>query len=659
MPPIRTTLLAGAFFGTIASSGAQRQATPDELNQLNCHAPEAAAHILHRNGAGPGAGAAYELGYQRCFWAVDPAVHFIRGHITSYFTPKAGPLQEIDFDLSLNMQVDSVIYHGLPAAFSQNSGDILLIQLPAPVPGGQIDSITVYYQGAPQVGQGFGTFQTATHNGTPVLWTLSEPFGAKEWWPCKQSLTDKADSIDIHVTVPAGYKVASNGLLRSVTPGPGGTATHHWHSKYPIAAYLVAIGVTNYEEYTDLVPYPGGNIPVLNYWYPEFVDQAQTETGVTVEIMQLFNQRASLYPFFEEKYGHAHFGFGGGMEHQTMSFMIGASYGLIAHELAHQWFGDKVTCGSWQDIWLNEGFATYFEGLSREAYFSPTTWYNWKLGKKNSATSQPGGSVFVTDTTDIYRIFDGRLSYNKGAYLLHMLRWLLGDDAFFQGIRNYAADPKLAYGYARTADLQAHLEAAGGQNLDRFFEQWFYGEGYPTYSLFWSHNKGWLEGWLEQTPSAPASVPVFDIPVPVRVYGLDRDTTVVVYPGANGTGWYSVFLPFEIDSVVIDPELWILSGPNQVIHLPDAVHTPVLELGLQASPNPTRNSLWLRGKSAPAAGWLTIRNLTGQLLAREPVVGTGSEWAKEFDLSQYSAGIYILQIQGLGWQSEPLKVVRE
>lgn len=635
---------------------AQRFASPEELQQLHCHKPEAVFRHFQSTPRSA-AGDSYDLGYTRCFWTVDPAVHYIQGHVTTYFTSKVDALTELNFDLSLNMQVDSVRYHGQSLSFTHDTDDALHILLPTPLSAGAQDSVTVFYQGAPVDGQAFGTFITSNHNGTPVLWTLSEPFGALQWWPCKQSLSDKADSIDIQVTVPAGYKVASNGLLQSVTPGPNGQV-HHWHSKYPIATYLVAIAVTNYEEYTEYVPYPGGTIPVLNYWYPEFVDQAQTETGVTVEIMQLFNIRAGLYPFYEEKYGHAHFGFGGGMEHQTMSFMIGASYGLIAHELAHQWFGDKVTCGSWQHIWLNEGFATYFEGLSREAYFSPATWYNWKLGKKNNVTAQPGGSVFVPDTTDINRIFSGRLSYNKGAYLLHMLRWMLGDDAFFQGIRNYLNDPKLAFNFAYTADLQAHLEAAGGQDLDRFFDQWFYGEGYPTYTLNWSQNKGFFEGRMTQSTSMPGSVPVFDIPVPIRVYGPDQDSTIVLQPNTAGTAYFSVMMPFPIDSVAIDPDLWILSGQNNVVKLIDAVHAPVVSLGLRVAPNPVADILQVRGTRLPGEGRLRLTDALGRLRMERAVVEQGSPWQQEIDLEAQSNGVYFLQIIGEGWVSETVRVVK-
>ena len=166
------------------------------------------------------------------------------------------------------------------------------------------------------------------------------------------------------------------------------------------------------------------------------------------------------------------------MEHQTNSFIVSPNENLMAHELAHQWFGDKITCGSWQDIWLNEGFATYLSYF----YFEkgdPAGHLNRLKNLSNAITSVPGGSVWVEDTTNVGRIFSSRLSYNKGAYLVHMLRWVLGDTSFFRGVRQYMNDPKLAYGFAITEDLKRNLEQVSGKDLTEFFNDWFKGQGHP------------------------------------------------------------------------------------------------------------------------------------------------------------------------------------
>ncbi len=425
----------------------------------------------------------YDLKYHRCEWEIDPAVYFIKGAITSYFKPTVSGFNQIAFDFSDSLDVDSVKYHNSVLSSIQLGGDVIQISLPSVIPINTLDSITVYYHGVPP-STGFGSFIQSTHNGVPVVWTLSEPFGAKEWWPCKQSLNDKIDSVDIFITTPQIYRAASNGLLLSENIS-GNSKIYHWKTRYPVAAYLIAAAVTNYSTYSDFVPLPGGDsLQVLNYVYPEGDSLARTLTPAIIEIIKFYDSIAVTYPFANEKYGHAQFGWGGGMEHQTMSFVVGFNYSLIAHECAHQWFGDHITCGSWQDIWLNEGFATYFEGLTVERYF-PGNWLQWKTSAVNNITSWPGGSVLCDDTTSVNRIFDGRLSYNKGGYLLHMLRWKLGDSIFFLSLKNYLNDPLLAGKYARTPDLIAHFEAASNQSLTSFFNQWYYNQGFPSYHLLW------------------------------------------------------------------------------------------------------------------------------------------------------------------------------
>lgn len=434
--------------------------------------------------AEPESYADYDLIYQRMEWEVDPAVSFIRGEITSHFVSQQTNLTEIEFDLHAEMIVDSITQKGQPIGFSRSQNKIN-VQLNETLSKGQTDSLSVFYQGEPP-STGFGSFTIDTHNQTPVLWTLSEPYGAMEWWPCKQSLADKIDSIDVIVTTPEPYRTASNGILVSENVIDG-KRTMHWKHRYPIATYLVAIAVTNYADYSDFLETENGSeIEILNFVYPENETKAKSETPVTADIMALFNELIGEYPFANEKYGHAQFGWGGGMEHQTMSFMGNFGFELVAHELAHQWFGNYITLGSWQDIWLNEGFATYLSGLAYENMLDGVWWPSWKRLNHDRITSEPGGSVFVEDTTSVSRIFSSRLSYSKGAYLLHMLRWVLGDEPFFNAMRNYFNDPEVTNGFARTNQLIKHFETAGDTIFFEFFNDWFYGEGFPVYSVEFS-----------------------------------------------------------------------------------------------------------------------------------------------------------------------------
>ncbi len=586
----------------------------------------------------------YDLKYHRLELTLDPGQNYITGKVTTRFVPKTAGFSEISFDLSKVLVVNSVTYHGQPVTFEQLANDVLRITLPAVVPAGMPDSVTVDYQGTPP-NTGFGSWNQTYHNGTPVIWTLSEPYGARDWWPCKQTLVDKPDSVDVIVTTPSDYRVASNGLLVQETQ-TGPLKTYHWKTRYPIAAYLVAVAVTNYSVYSDLVPLPGGNqLEVLNYVYPESLSDAQNGTAKMAQIIGLYDSLTITYPFSEEKYGHAQFGWGGGMEHQTMTFVVGYDYGLLAHECAHQWFGDYITCASWQDIWLNEGFATYFEGLNRERYFSPGTWYNWKLGKLSSITSDPGGSVFCTDTTSVGRIFNGRLTYNKGAYLLHMLRWKLGTETFFNGLKGYLNDPALAYGYAHTDDLKKHLELVSGQNLYPFFQQWFYGEGYPSYQVEWSQNGADLSVTIGQTTSHP-SVSFFEMPVPVRFSGQGHDTTLVFNHAYSGQT-FNAILPFQVQNVEVDPDLWLISKDNTVSQVTATAEPGHSQPALLVAPNPVRNGRINATLDSPVAGevHLWIQSAEGKtILARTFALTPGSN-VMALQVGNLPAGVYLLYAQ--------------
>lgn len=502
----------------------------------------------------------YNIVYHRCEWNIDPNVYYISGAITSYFKPAASGFSTLNFDFTITLTVDSVKYHGAAITWSQLNGDLLAINLPVALDAGTLDSVTIWYQGAPPA-TGFGSFMQWSHYNTPIIWTLSEPFGAKDWWPCKQSLTDKVDSLDIIVTCPQPYRTGSNGVLVSET-NEGNNTTAHWRSRYPTATYLIAVSVTKYNDYSDYALLSNGDsLRILNYVYPEDVAAAQSQTAAMVPVMEFYDSLLVTYPFANEKYGQCEFDWGGGMEHQTMTFCTGFDEPLLAHELAHSWFGNKVTCGSWEDIWLNEGFATYMEGLTQQSLY-PQNWQSWKQDYLNYIVSDPGGSVKVSDTTDVNRIFDSRLTYAKGAYLLHMLRWKLGDAAFFTALKNYLNDPQLAYGFAKTPDLKQRLESASGQDLTAFFNQWYYNEGYPTYNIRWYTLGKTFNARIKQTQSHP-SVSYFQMPVPIQLKDATHDTTVVFNNTANGQ-WFAVNLSFIPTQVVLDPQLWLIHAGDVI-----------------------------------------------------------------------------------------------
>ncbi len=582
----------------------------------------------------------YDIKYNRLEFNVDPSAAFISGNVTAYYEAKAA-MDEITFDLAGNMTVTQVLQRGNPLTFVQNTNEELVITLAETLNTGVLDSLTVTYSGNP-VSSGFGSFEVNTHNGKPILWTLSEPYGAKGWWPCKQDLIDKIDSLDVYITTPqfnpAGdeYIAVANGLEQSQSIS-GGSKTTHFKHRYPIPAYLIAIAVTNYAVYVDEVENNGNPFEIVNYVYPENLVSAQASTPVTVDIMNLFTELFEEYPFANEKYGHAQFGWGGGMEHTTVSFMGSFSRNLIAHELAHQWFGNKITCGSWKDIWLNEGFATYLSGLVIEDLDGNDAFRTWKQQRTTNITSAVDGAVYLTDadTTNVNRIFNNRLSYNKGAMVLHMLRKKLGDEMFYQGLRNYLAAPNLAYGYAKTEDFIPIIEAVSGEDLTEFFSDWLYNQGYPTYNIGWFQpNANQVNITINQTQSH-ASVSFFEAGVPLRFLGTSGQTLDITLDNSQNNQNFDVPVTFEVTEIVFDPEADLISRDSTVSLGMDDVD---FDNRFLMYPNPARQTVALQKPGHISVSSVDIFNALGQLVQT-------TAWSNTIDVSSLPAGVFIVRFQ--------------
>ncbi len=600
-------------------------------------AAQEAHPLLPKSGDGPERG--YDITYQRLELTIDPAVRAIAGTVTHHFTATL-ELGTLAFDLAAGMLVSDVQRAGQPLAFDR-SGDLLLVHLPQPLPIGQRDSLSITYAGVPP-STGFGSFVQSQHQDAPILWTLSQPYGARDWWPCKQDLEDKADSLDVVITVPEGQRAASNGLLIGEVSTGDGRVRFHWRHRHPIAYYLLAFAATNYTAYTEVANTVHGPVEVLNYVFPEELASAQALTPQVLPQLELFSALFGPYPFADEKYGHAQFIWGGGMEHQTMSFMGGWWYELIAHELAHQWFGNTVTCGSWEDIWLNEGFATYLAMLCYER-LEPQEWPGLRNERHRIATSQPDGSVRCTDTTSVPRIFNSRLSYIKGAYVLHMLRWVCGDEAFFAGCRNYLNDPVLRHGTARTPQFIAHMEAASDMDLSGFFADWYVGEGHPAYTITWTQDmEGLVRVAIDQHPSHP-SVELFEMPLPLHFTAGEQDTMITVQNDALKQEFHFT-LCFQAELLAFDRDQRMLSGPVTVTRVPVGAFGSARPL---LFPNPVQlHADLFVGDALQGLAEVRIVDRTGRIVrsTSTPIL----ERHLAVDLFGIATGHYLLDVRAAG-----------
>ena len=533
----------------------------------------------------------YDVTYYKLNLTISHEPKYLIGEITLSAESMIDDLISFFLDLSDILTVDSVKSDDDNLNFS-HSENILTIQTDHPYNLNEEFNITVFYRGMPQT-TGLGSFVFDTHNGMPSIWTLSEPYGASDWWPCKDTPADKADSADIWVTCSSDLFAVSNGSLIETIDNRNGTYTYKWKSGYPIANYLISLAISEFTFYQQYFKYsPSDSMPVVHYIYPDVFPNVKEQLDKTILMLQIFSDHFGLYPFIKEKYGHASFG-RGGMEHQTISSMGAFNDGVISHELAHQWFGDKVTCKDWHHIWLNEGFATFGEGIYHEIA-EGREGYDSFINSTMSFAKNAEGSIYVKNISSISEIFNGPRSYAKGAVVLHMLRGITGDSLFFRILKNYLNDPELAYGVATTEDFQRVAEEVYGNSLDYFFQEWIYGENYPHYYVKWNYTR--LDNNLYEIEmnigQANNTYPLFfTMPVQIKISTTAKDTIITLFNNQQNQS-FTFIIGGEPTGFIFDPNNFILE--DSFIEDPFNLDIPKNFTLLQNFPNPFNSTTKIR-----------------------------------------------------------------
>lgn len=480
------------------------------------------------------------------------------------------PIDSVWFELFPTFTISEIRINGTPTPYHRANS---AIKVPANLTNGQSFAIEIDYSGTPPTAAtnplgGAGMSNAVSPSwGNRATWSLSEPFSAYEWWPCKQSLRDKADSVSVKITVPTACKAGSNGVLEHVVNLGNGTTRYEWKHRHPIVYYLISVAVAEYVDYTIYANPVGAPNPVMiqNYIYnnPQTLINFQDDIDETADFMEYFSEIFGLYPYHDEKYGHCMAPLSGGMEHQTMSTQGFFTNTLTAHELAHQWWGNQVTCASWADIWINEGFASYAEYLMLAELY-PGQQVGDMQSRHQNIMSQPGGSVWVEDSLSDASIFSGRLSYDKGAALVHTLRFLVNDDVqFFQTLRDFLVTYKDSV--ASGLDVKNALEATSGLDLNAAFEEWYFGEGYPTYSAIWNLVGNDLHLKINHTTSRPTVTPTFTNPIEIRFTRSGLSDTVVRFDIYGNQSNFIVENFGPISNLAgIDPNNWIINKVGSI-----------------------------------------------------------------------------------------------
>ncbi|MBO0359024.1 T9SS type A sorting domain-containing protein [Hymenobacter sp. BT186] len=616
----------------------------------------------------------YDVKYYKLDLALENNSRNVSGNVRM-LARTVQPLDSVAFELYPTYTIDSVVVNGRRSPGVRRAGPDVTAALPLGVAANTLFSTLIYYRGTAPSGQSAAignalSTNTAPTYGVNVTWSLSEPFSAHEWWPCKQVLTDKADSVDVWVTTSSSNKVGSNGVLQRVTALPGSKSRYEWkHRAKPIAYYLVSVAVAPYIEYVNYAnPTGGPQIPIVNYVYNQAaLNTFRTEIDRTPGFIENFSSLIGLYPFASEKYGHSMAPIGGGMEHQTMTTQDGFTFTLTAHELFHQWFGDNVTCNSWEDIWLNESFASYGEYLSLNAFAAtaPRTAQDWMEEAQYYAryryagggqwTPMLGGSVRVPDTTNVGRIFDYYLTYKKGATVVHMLRYLLNDDVkFFRALRTYQAT--YSGRTARTIDLQRVFETEAGRPLQYFFDQWFAGQGYPTFNVRW--NQVGQNFYLRntETVSMGTATPFFDTELDYRLVFTDNTTQTLRLRQNQLVSSYSIPVTKTVLRLEVDPNQWILKGDGTTVRDNSLVlssRAAAALTRLTVYPNPCRETLLIADLTTRAVAEVT--DATGRVLLRQNV----SPLTAQLDTRRLAAGLYHLRLTASDGAVSLARFVRE
>ncbi len=502
--------------------------------------------------------------------AIDRPAQLVGGRVTILLESLVDSLHIVEFDADVSLSIASVSLAGSGGVPWSHENGIVTVQLPSGLAAGGQAALEIEYSGYPALASYPGLF-FRTYGTSPIVYSLSEPWSARTWWPCKDYPDDKA-LFDIRISVESALTAASNGAFigsSDTTCWSQPYKCYKWREKYPMSTYLFSVAASNYVRQDDHFVYaPGETMMIMNYVIPSKVSQALEDFNIQVPVLEFYSSIFGLYPYADEKYGVALCNIGGGMEHQTLTSYGAAltlgthQYDYVwVHELSHQWFGDLVACRDWSHIWLNEGWASYCEALWFEHIGSPGTLRSYMEAKDTQASWS--GPVLRDPSIDDPWYYFNLVVYHKGAWVLHMLRHVMGDSSFFDAARAYLEDPRFRFSFADTDDMKEIFEDHYGASLDWFFDQWLTRTDRPSYSLAWDAftigGGEHLAISVEQLQATPYSMPV---DFRITTWSGSIDTILWVDEAEES---FHIVTGEPVLDVEMDPGHWILRNISETV----------------------------------------------------------------------------------------------
>ena len=538
----------------------------------------------------------FDVTYYEINISIDPDSEIVWGAITTRAKSEIVGLSTMLLDLYDNMTIDSVSGN---VSLYQHEYDKIEITLDNVYNYHEEFEVTVFYHGHPDSRVGYArpmVFQIV--KGKKIVCTESCPYYARCWWPCKDTPADKPDSVDIKIRVPEELIVASNGVRLDIAENGDNTRTHHWQIKNPIATYLITVTSYEYSEFSDI--YVNANNDTLNLMYfvfPHDSARAAPQIKKVPNMIKILSNYYGEYPFLNEKYGMAQYvGDWAAMEYQTLS-CFNSSYitdeETVLHELSHQWWGDCVSPENFHHTWISEGFAVFSEAIYWGEIRGPGSYFN-HINSLASAFSL-SDTLYQHDISTPNQVYP-IIVYHKGAWVLHMLRHVVGDNMFWLCLQEYRR--RHEYSSATTEDLQAACEAIYGESLEWFFHQWVYEPSYPKYNYgWWQEEIGGgnykISGFIDRIRTN------FKMPLDITVTTADVESTKVVWVDS------SAFFEFELNQQAVNVEL---DKDNWVMKEYCSVSDPIIQYHHHHVSDSTGNDNGLAEAGENITLWVSLIN---------------------------------------------------